>query len=256
MSDKTTINTQYQFANGDEQALPQLLNGEPALATDSEKLYKGVNGVNKEIAFKDNLESEYIKKSKLYKKVWCVLGDSVTAYALGYVKHISEKYSMTAYNHSYVGRCIAKQDGFCTGYTDMEDYADIVTVMGGINDINMGVTLGTMDDRSITTFYGSLHVLCQGLLNKYLGKKIGFILFPQIPKWAPDNSNVLSYQNAIKKVCAYYGIKVFDFYSESGLCPNIIEAQATNYFRDDTHPNEQCYHDYFDDPIANFMEGL
>ena len=50
----------------------------------------------------------------------------------------------------------------------MADDADIITVMGGTNDVRLGVPLGKMEDRTPNTFYGALHTLMQGLYTKYI----------------------------------------------------------------------------------------
>ena len=58
----------------------------------------------------------------------------------------------------------------------MTDDAEIIIVAAGTNDWNYAWTpLGDMASRTNYTFYGALHNLCIGLLNKYIGKTIIFM---------------------------------------------------------------------------------
>ena len=61
-------------------------------------------------------------------------------------------------------------------YAFMADDADVVIVEAGTNDFQYNWTaIGTMADRADDSFYGALHVLCQGLLSKFFGKLIIFM---------------------------------------------------------------------------------
>ena len=58
----------------------------------------------------------------------------------------------------------------------MDDDADIVVVFGGTNDFGHGeVPIGSMDDRTLYTFYGAMHALVLKLLHKYTDKKLVFL---------------------------------------------------------------------------------
>jgi hypothetical protein len=57
----------------------------------------------------------------------------------------------------------------------MDDDADLITVFGGTNDFNANSPIGTIADTASTTFYGSLHILIEGLIDKYPSKAIAFI---------------------------------------------------------------------------------
>ena len=201
-----------------------------------------------------------IPKSKLQGLTWNALGDSLTnGYGEeSYHVHVAELLRIgKVNNYGISGTTIGgtNSDAFVNRFNQMSDEADIITILGGINDINGSLTLGKMSDRSNATFYGSLHLLIQGIMKKYLGKKIGFITFPQIAKWQPDDQKVISYLNAIIEVCEYYGLPCLDLYRKSGLCPNIITSQR-NYMKDDTHYTTDGYKLYFRDKIANFLESL
>ena len=57
------IDTTLQFKQGNERDLPELSVGEPAVTTDTKKFYMGFEGVNKEVAFKENIESYNIENN-------------------------------------------------------------------------------------------------------------------------------------------------------------------------------------------------
>ena len=87
-----------------------------------------------------------------------------------YVELTAEKLGMEIINKGFVGSTLANyadRNPMCTRYEELPDDADIVTIMGGTNDIRLNIELGTMDDRTVDTYYGALHVLLGGLYKKY-----------------------------------------------------------------------------------------
>lgn len=207
-----------------------------------------------------NLNLKAKPKSKLQGLTWNCLGDSYThGYGeIPYLVHVAELLEIgEVNNYGISGTTIGGTDtnAFCNRYSLMKDNADIITVLGGINDINGSVVLGSMSDRTNSTFYGSLHVLIQGLYNKYPGKKIGFITFPKIPKWEADYERSNNFVNAILEVCEYYGLPCLDLYRKSGLCPKVVTSQQV-YYKDDTHLTTEGQKIFLRDKIANFIESL
>lgn len=162
--------------------------------------------------------------SKLFNKKVGMLGDS-------YVKGNKTDENLTAYNiaslklgASYInyginGNTIASYDGYAENqvpmsirFTDMDDTLDIIGFEGGRNDYNHNIPIGTDSDTDTTTFKGALNVLCEGLIKKYLGKK----LFG-VPCWAVNTSansagaTQLDYLNAfVHIVHDVWGIEVLD----------------------------------------------
>ena len=127
----------------------------------------------------------YFKETDLWwkGKKYCALGDSITYGFIprnytgypgqldSYAKLTAEKLDMTFENYGISGSTLAyhaSRQPMCVRYTDMPDDADLITVMGGTNDIRNGIELGTMSDRTNTTYYGALHVLLGGLYKKYI----------------------------------------------------------------------------------------
>lgn len=135
----------------------------------------------------------------------------------------------------------------------------MVIIAAGTNDwVHDGVELGVMSDTGVITFYGALHTLCAGLINKYPDKQIVFMT--PIKRTANLNNvnnfgNTLEdYANAIIKVCNYYGIPVCDLFHNLCMNPS-IPAQQSLYFNDDTHPNVYG-HKKMGNMLTGFIKGL
>ena len=182
-----------------------------------------------------------VSGNELAGKTWAVLGDSTTAGSgntVTYHSIIAEEEGLTAINYGVNGSWIsytAAMDGqeMCTRFENMTNDADIITVMGGINDINNGATLGQMGDAEKTTFYGALDILCRGLHSKYPGKRIGYIT----PMNYGDDAKAEPYLEAIHKVCGKYAIPVLDMYHDGLICAATEELSGI-YFRDGLHQND------------------
>ncbi len=122
------------------------------------------------------------------------------------------------------------RDPMVDRFSSMASDAKVVTFMGGTNDLRNISNLGMMTDRVKTTYYGALHVLIQGLLNKYvysqnltLAKDILIVGLTPIKIYPDSTYNSLKMTNyvaAMKEVCAYYSIPCFDAYNLSGLNPS------------------------------------
>lgn len=187
---------------------------------------------------------------------WNVLGDSITAApdkTRSYHSILRDNENLFVRNYGISGTRIAYQAGqtneMSTRYTNMDNDADIVTVFGGINDMNNNITLGVMSDRVNTTFYGALHVLLVGLHKKYIGKRIGFI--------SPINYGNTAhepYHQAIREVCKYYSIPLLDL-SKDGMINTVIAETNTAYFADGLHPNESG-HDVIARKVRQFLLTL
>jgi len=184
---------------------------------------------------------------------WACYGDSITsivaAAAIGatnYHQQIAAKTGIIPIDYGIGGSRIARPTGITI--TDcMTDRipsgdvtADIITLMGGVNDAtsSLGVTpLGVMADRTTTTFYGALHVACLALLARFPSKGIGLIT--QTPRHSYMAAQ-LPYVNAMIEVAQYYSIPCLDLNRSSGLYPDSV-YYYTNYFGD-TNPDAYGLH--------------
>lgn len=131
---------------------------------------------------KEKLGDSSIGLSKWRDKVWNVLGDSITAGYMTtktYHQYIQENLAIGAVNnYGIAGTEICTSgifpNSFVSRYMNMDTNADVITVFGGVNDYRHNTTLGTMDSRDYSTFYGALHTICKGLYDLYPNAKYGF----------------------------------------------------------------------------------
>ena len=160
--------------------------------------------------------------SGLSGKKWNALGDSWTEGDTGYVSRIAEKTGMTARNYGIVSSTISEMgDGgyepMCVRYANMDDDADLVTVMGGINDHNSaetGVDYGEIDSTDTSTFYGGWNVLLSGLRKKYPNAII--LVFTNGDCYPGTRADAEGRVEAIKKVCAKHRIPCLDILHNIG----------------------------------------
>lgn len=189
------------------------------------------------------------------KITWNCLGDSLTADAYvdrryyDYIAARSENFRVRQYGICGTKIAGTVSDAFCHRYSEMEQ-ADIITVFGGVNDWgqkgNGGPTpLGMEKDKTDTTFYGALNLLCSGLREKFPEALLLFMTpfgnggYPGA--YMDKNSfglTVEDYVDAIIRVCEKYDIPVIDLYRESGISP-YDKIQNEIYFLDGMHLNEQ-----------------
>lgn len=229
---------------------------------------------------------------------YCALGDSITFGFIprnypghpgqleSYAALTAKMLDMEFENYGISDSTIANKPEntpMCFRYAEMPDNADVITVMGGTNDVRQGIPLGKMEDREPSTFYGGLHTLMQGLYSKYIApqeqrttfteataamarkgqyKKI-VILTPiklldaeksHLENTVENNANVLyrwdEWIQAIKEVAAFYSFPVFDMYNLSGITPHLSRCIKG------THPEYTGnYNPYITDGTHPTQEG-
>ena len=164
-------------------------------------------------------------------------------------------------NYGIGGTTIAKKNAsdntaMCVRYANMDNNADLICVMGGVNDRWFNNQLGNFGDTDPITFYGGMETLCNGLLTKYPGKTIIFITPTEQNNAACNNANKTGYTatdfaNAMKRVCAKYSIPVFDANTCSGIYP-INEANGRIYTTDKLHLNNKG-HEVIGTKLSKFI---
>lgn len=187
------------------------------------------------------------------------IGDSITqadGCEAGWIMRTANNLGMVGINKGINGSTIAVKESspderapMVTRYSDMPD-ADVVVVLGGSNDWYYAWTpVGEFADRTNYTFYGALHNLILGLLEKYEDSLIVFATPIKRGNTADlTNSNgktLAEYCDIIKEVCAYYGVAVLDCNRGVQLAP-FLSWQNNKYFltpsgqeeADYTHPND------------------
>lgn len=211
-----------------------------------------------------------------YSKILACLGDSTTwgdnslgtgGNQISWTSHMSRLCGFSnVINYGVCGSKIAvtsgRSDSFVERYSSMDSNADVILVMGGVNDFLFDVPLGTMNDTVNTTFYGALKALIGGLLDKYSSKKIIFMTCMKTnhatygQSFTPNalGFKQIDYVNAEKEVCDYYSVKVFDMYAESGISA-FNATQATAYMPDKLHYNTDGYKRLAENKIAPFINS-
>ena len=227
---------------------------------------------------------------------YAALGDSIT---YGYVPRNTFGYpgqlksyadltamrlGMTFENFGISGSTLAyhqTRDPMSRRFNSLPDDADIITVMGGTNDIRNGIQLGTMADRTDATYYGALHVVLGGLYKKYMidqgtstGRKKRIVALTPIKLLAESaaesggTGTLVDFEpwiNAVKEVAAYYSIPCLDFYHLSGINPHVNETVKgtvtgyTGYYNpyitDGTHPTREGA-EIMAEVLCGFLETL
>ena len=186
--------------------------------------------------------------AKWYKKKWNVLGDSITyghRTAIPYHGTVLSLLKMGSVNNYGVsGTTIGKTNVENTNYmalrfSDMDNDVDLITVLGGTNDFGKNMTLGTIEDATVDTFYGAVRVLCEGLIDKYPTKTIAFFTPLQRSDLKTNTlgHTLIEYVDAILEVCALYSIPAFDLYRNGGIYadnPKVISALLSDKLHPDT----------------------
>ncbi len=189
------------------------------------------------------------------------LGDSITAGAgTSDVRHVywnvlGRLSGATCVGYGIGGHRIARQQAVETnGYIPFADRvdtmdadADVVVVFGGTNDFGHGdAPLGTMSDRTLDTFYGAAHVLCERLLQRYPAACIVFLTpthrcsesdGPYNKFGVRLQTDLEGYVNRIQEVAAYYGFPVLDLFRTAGIQPR-VPVQRELFMPDGLHPND------------------
>lgn len=142
-------------------------------------------------------------------------------------------------------------------YKNYDDDADVFVFMIGINDLYRGYTLGEMNDRTPDTFYGSLHVLIQGLEQKYTrnGCRVLAVMYPT---YYGDNDRIRIttplFFDAIREVCAYYSVPILELDKELGVNINSDISREFWVSRTNAHPTQKCA-DLIGKTIANYIDS-
>lgn len=198
-----------------------------------------------------------------------VLGDSITqgfGATIPYHSYFNELMGAgQVRNYGVSSTRIAKQSddnnqSLSARFSSMNNSADLIVVFGGTNDFGHGTaTLGTPTDRTPTTFYGAVHTLMSGLIEKYQGKYIVFITpLPRNASGTESKTNkqgytLKEYVNIIIEVAEFYSIPVLDLYRNSGIYVDSATIR-TKMIPDGLHPNDTG-HQFLARKIAAFLNS-
>lgn len=205
-----------------------------------------------------------LRTEKYLGKKWNVLGDSITASLYAYWSVLAPQLGMhTVRNYGVGGTAVAVRsapwdtNAMCIRYADMDDDADLITIMGGTNDFNQ-VDLGTFEDTVNTTFYGALHIMLSGIVSKYPTAKIAFFGIP--PRYnmqtaGINGDKVVDYRDAQKEVCDHYAIPFFDTLTKTQLRPFNSDNKAAYFDTAGLHPTA-LGHQMLADNMLQFLSDL
>lgn len=137
-----------------------------------------------------------------------------------YSQHIASRTGCTISNEAVSGETT---DLMVAQVNKLPAALDLVFAMPGANDDRLKTAIGTFTDRTSTTFYGSLHLLGQAMMDKYAGTaRMAWSTYHYFAEWAETSSPVVTnktnpYHEAIKEVAGFYGIPWLDARVEGNL---------------------------------------
>ena len=194
------------------------------------------------------------------------IGDSITEHNsranVNWVNNIVDWYNITNYtNAGMSGTGILRSfGGYPNWYTALDNYADdyqLILIMGDMNDWSNKVftenNLGQYGDNTLNTFYGTMKLYLEKIINKYPLAKIGWITSTPRNQLITDTTDYLHGHSSIfekateiiKEMCNNYSIPVLDLYHNSNLYPwnstnNTENFKAPNEsYPDGIHPNDK-----------------
>ena len=199
------------------------------------------------------------------------LGDSITEgvgaseYARCYVEQFAAATGAVCRNYGISGTRIAKRRVpyeipefdryYASRVPEMDPDADIVVVFGGTNDYGHGdAPLGEMNDRTVWTYYGALHVLFTALIEKYPAAQI-VVLTPLHRDDEEKRTPTLKpFVDATRQVAEFYSLPVLDLWANYGIQPR-IPVMKNMYVPDGLHPND-AGHAILANKLRAFLEQL
>jgi hypothetical protein len=204
--------------------------------------------------------------------VWCSFGDSITQQNRWQwyveqnfnINHICCGLGSTTVATPYEGASITRPSFYTDERLGLGSYSetksatvdgvtynlvipnnpDIVTIMGGANDVKYGSGVGTnaelskpLEEKDKETFYGAYSYIIERLLTWKPTLRIILITTHNAhfdrPNWCLEGYSYKILADAVKEIGSYYAIPVVDVNSECG----INKLTAETYLEDGIHPN-------------------
>lgn len=193
--------------------------------------YAKINGVDAAgVIHPDAPISEEIAWSRGYNPMFggrlCTIGDSLTAvhYKMEDESwpYLIAKWNCMSYDNKGLSGCpVAHCSGFSTSMAEIVDGLDAskrythIFIMGGANDYNYSVPIGTNTDTEITTFKGAIVHIITALTEKFPGARVVFATTYRRTVTSARGDE--PYAVAMREVCAYWGVPCLDNYNQSGV---------------------------------------
>ena len=219
----------------------------------------------------NNSSQEIEKDNTPFKTLtYIAFGDSITFgadYTKGYAQMddpypelVSKDLEMESYiNYGISGATLASNTlGLVCMSNQVISYTashDVISLMGGVNDYNRNIPLGTVNDTENNTIYGALNVIAATLTSRFPDS---FIFFMTPYKEAiggndclADNAegyNLSDVAAAVKQVAKKYNIPVLDMYNEGQYELEMYKPES-----DGIHPSQEFIKEYTVPQIAEFI---
>lgn len=248
-----------------------------------------VDTVNSETSINVDVAFTTTVNNSVYTMQYNDYGERLETYAHLLPKYLSCKVLINALSGTSLARKDAQNSTNCfiDRISGISPDSDVVVVMGGTNDIRIGIPLGTMNDRTDYTFYGALHAICQTLIDKFLtdadvlvngidktivlmtplknGIEYGKLYYGSDDPTHVNGKTFQDFAKAVKDVAQYYSLPCFDMQNESGINPHIsrtIQGWQEGYedlynplITDGTHPTK-LGHEKIAKRLAQWFIGL
>ncbi len=223
----------------------------------------------------------------LYGKKWVACGDSFTAngynasdgfdesvyiYQEGRFKGknivypyiIGLRNNMDIVNKAVGGQTMAaSSNSFMSVYQSIDDDADYITIMLGINDKVMGLSVGTLEDTTDSTFCGAYNIAMEHILENHPFAHVGIMV---------SNGTNEEIMEATRGIAERWGVPYLDFgspqvplmhrYTGRNVCAKAQEIREKNFcvISDGTtptngHPNTAA-HEYESTFIEAWLRTL
>ena len=203
-------------------------------------------------------------------------GDSImygAGYVGGFLKIIAERNNMIYENIAISGATITQgivdnntgknRHWISATINNMREDADYVLLEGAVNDASQSVPVpigviseGYNSSLDVNTFCGAFESMLKQALERFSGKKIGFVLVHKMCDGF-NSSKPKNYYHYAIEILEKWGIPYVDLNIK---CPplNYINSLKTVYTNngDGWHPNELGYKKYYCDKIEQFLISL
>ncbi|WP_294174326.1 GDSL-type esterase/lipase family protein [uncultured Clostridium sp.] len=203
-------------------------------------------------------------------------GDSImygAGYVGGFLKIIAERNNMIYENIAISGATITQgivdnntgknRHWISATINNMREDADYVLLEGTVNDASQSVPVpigviseGYNSSLDVNTFCGAFESMLKQALERFPGKKIGFVLVHKMCDGF-NSSKPKNYYHYAIEILEKWGIPYVDLNTE---CPplNYINSLKSVYTNngDGWHPNKLGYEKYYCDKIEQFLISL
>lgn len=177
-------------------------------------------------------------------KIWVGFGDSLTAQSSSYVglswsPKVEAKTGLEFKNCGIGSTCLAGNgaNAFWKRLSTVEEYnPDVVTILGGANDLAYNIPIGTsaeytkpINDKDTNSFKGAYSYIIETLLTWKASLRIVIMT----TAFGDNNDGYKEYADACKDVANYYGLPCVDLYGNMGL----NKLTSSIYTSDNLHWN-------------------